>query len=226
MAHIAMPGSGDEDESAAAPRLSAGWEARRRRVSGHIEAAALRLFADRGYAEVTVEDVAAVADCSIRTVTRHFPTKEDLLLDFHRRKNQKLLETFTAFGPTRDPAAAIWKAWRELAKRSAAEFPAYSLWRAAAATAPEVMNRVDGERRRTLQKALTAIIASALDSDPDQDVRPGIIAATIESANTAVVDFWLRRGCVDDLDALYRMAETEVAPHLWTTNAHKDATHE
>ncbi|MFE2985663.1 TetR/AcrR family transcriptional regulator [Streptomyces sp. NPDC055092] len=219
MGHIDTPDGKDEPGTAAAPRLSAGWTARRRRVSGDIEATALRLFADRSYGKVSVEDVAEAAGCSIRTVTRHFPTKEDLLLNYNRRKNQMLLDTFAGIRPTRDPAADIWQAWRRLARRSEGDFPVYALWRAAAATAPEVMDRADGERRRSIQQALATVIATALELDPEDDIRPRMMAATIESANTVIVDFWLRRGCVDDLDALYRTATAEVAPSLWVSDA-------
>jgi AcrR family transcriptional regulator len=181
-------------------------------VSGNIEAVALRLFVDRGYPKVSVEDVAQGAGCSIRTVTRHFPAKEDLLLTFNRRKNQALLETFAGIRSSGDPAADIWQAWRGLARRFEDDFPAYALWRAAAATAPDVMDRADGECRRLLRHALAAVIATGLGLDPDEDLQPRVMAAAIESANTVIVDYWLSRGCADDLDALYRTSTAEVAP--------------
>ena len=45
-----------------------------------IRSAAVRLFMDRGFDEVSVEDVADAADVSPSTVYRNFPTKEDLIL--------------------------------------------------------------------------------------------------------------------------------------------------
>src|SRR5207253_785881 len=46
-----------------------------------ISQAATRLFLERGFDEVTVAEVARAAGVSSVTVFKHFPRKEDLLLD-------------------------------------------------------------------------------------------------------------------------------------------------
>src|SRR5580693_1822601 len=56
-------------------------ERRKRRTRQAIQKAALDLFAERGYRETTINDIAARADVAPRTVTLHFPTKEELLFD-------------------------------------------------------------------------------------------------------------------------------------------------
>ena len=53
-------------------------ERKKRAAREAIAAAALGLFARRGYDAVTVAEVAAAADVSEKTVFNYFPTKEDL----------------------------------------------------------------------------------------------------------------------------------------------------
>lgn len=47
--------------------------------------AANRLFADKGYLETSVEDIAEEADVAARTVYMHFPAKASILLDHFDR---------------------------------------------------------------------------------------------------------------------------------------------
>ena len=210
-----MRGPMAESDSPTAPNgkeegssLSPGWQVRHQRVSGNIEAVAQRLFAERGYAQVTIEDVAAQVGCSVRTVTRYFPTKDALLLAQRRRMNQVVLDAFEAVEPGENAAAAIWRVWMDLALRAAVlgELTAYLDWKHAASTAPEVVDRAEGEQRRTLQEVLSAIVAASLGADPEHDVRPRLVAATLESAHSALIAHWVRRGGVDDLQVLYRTA--------------------
>src|SRR5580704_11307565 len=54
---------------------------RKRRTRLAIQTAAFELFAERGYRETTINDIAERADVAPRTVTMHFPAKEELLFD-------------------------------------------------------------------------------------------------------------------------------------------------
>lgn len=67
-----------------------------------IRAAALELFDELGYDGATVEDIAARAGVSPRTVYRHFPTKDALILD---RSHEVLAEFLSAGAATGDLSA-------------------------------------------------------------------------------------------------------------------------
>lgn len=54
---------------------------RKQRTRRALQQAALSLFAERGYEETTVADIAERAEVGLRTFFFHFPTKEDVLFN-------------------------------------------------------------------------------------------------------------------------------------------------
>lgn len=68
---------------------------------------AARLFADLGYENVAVIDVAREADVSEQTVYNYFPTKRHLLLDRDEELRDRLTALIRARPPGVSPAAAI-----------------------------------------------------------------------------------------------------------------------
>jgi len=65
-------------------------ERRRTRTRHEIVEAALELFEKNGYDETTIDDVAAAAEVSPRTVFRLFATKEDLVFFRQSEEDEKL----------------------------------------------------------------------------------------------------------------------------------------
>lgn len=56
-------------------------ERKKARTRQAIADAALELFLERGFDQVTVKDVAEAADVSMSGLFKHFPTKESLVFD-------------------------------------------------------------------------------------------------------------------------------------------------
>jgi AcrR family transcriptional regulator len=79
-------------------------KARTRRV---IADAAARLFAERGYEQVTVSDVARAAEVSEQTVYNYFQTKEQLVTDLHEHFQEELDRLIRTRHPGTSSAAAI-----------------------------------------------------------------------------------------------------------------------
>jgi AcrR family transcriptional regulator len=87
---------------------SVGLRARRKQENRELIAAtAARLFADRGFENVAVIDVARAAEVSEQTVYNHFPAKEDLVLDRDEELRDRLVDRIRGRADGTSPAAAI-----------------------------------------------------------------------------------------------------------------------
>ncbi|EEH66294.1 transcriptional regulator, TetR family [Actinomyces urogenitalis DSM 15434] len=81
---------------------------RARRTRQALQAAALRLAAERGYEATTMEDVATAAGVSRRTVFNYFPTKADLFIRMPSSPEHEDIERFVASdGDLLDDLAAL-----------------------------------------------------------------------------------------------------------------------
>ena len=72
-----------------------------------IADAAARLFAERGYEQVAVSDVAHEADVSEQTVYNYFQTKEQLVTDLDQEFQDQVSRLIRTRAPGTTPAAAI-----------------------------------------------------------------------------------------------------------------------
>lgn len=83
-------------------------ERKKQRTREQIAEAARRLFAERGFAKVTVAEVARAADVSEQTVFNYFPTKEDLVYWRLGSFEDELLTTIREREPG-EPALAAFR---------------------------------------------------------------------------------------------------------------------
>jgi AcrR family transcriptional regulator len=74
-------------------------ERKKQRTREDIAAAAMALFTQRGFDDVTVADVARAADVSEKTVFNYFPAKEDLVTHRGPERVAGLVEAIRALPP-------------------------------------------------------------------------------------------------------------------------------
>jgi len=88
----------------ASPGLRERKKARTRRLIADV---AGRLFAERGYEQVAVSEVAREAEVSEQTVYNYFRTKEQLVIDRDQRIQDRLVDLIRTRAPGVSAAAAI-----------------------------------------------------------------------------------------------------------------------
>lgn len=87
------------------PPLPGLRERKKARTKATIQREALRLFSEHGYAETSVEQIAAAAEVSPSTFFRYFPTKEEVVLaEFI---DSRLVELFRTAPAELDPIPAL-----------------------------------------------------------------------------------------------------------------------
>jgi AcrR family transcriptional regulator len=182
------------------------WDRKRTIRVGEYERIAMQLFARHGYPNVTVDDIAAAAEVSARTLFRYFPTKEDFLLGYARRTVADMVERIDALETDPDPLRTAWAAIRAVYLEAPPHPEVLNLWRRAAAEAPEVVARATGERTRMVLDAVTAYCARSLGLDAIDDARPRIMAGRLVGVELAMIEAVGRStlGWADVLDVAER----------------------
>lgn len=70
-------------------------ERKKRRMREEISDVATRLFAERGFEQVTLAEIAAAAEVSVKTIFNHFGSKEELYFDRLGELRDALVATIT-----------------------------------------------------------------------------------------------------------------------------------
>lgn len=88
-----------------------------RATRARIAEAALQLFVSQGYAETTIDQIAAAANVGRRTVFRHFATKQAILLDHLVVRREAALQLLRERPPVEPPLVSLHAVLRELCEQ-------------------------------------------------------------------------------------------------------------
>jgi AcrR family transcriptional regulator len=163
-------------------------------------AAAVRLFAERGFEATTVDDIAAAVDVSPRTFFRYFPTKVDALFgDFPEREAR--MRAALAARPEGEP---IVETVRRVVLEFAGEFfadPQLFATRARLIFANPALRATGLERMARLEDVIAEAVAHELGAT-ETDVRPRLVGAAAMAAVRSTAATWAARGGHDDPRAI------------------------
>ncbi|SUA79654.1 DNA-binding transcriptional repressor FabR [Nocardia otitidiscaviarum] len=166
-------------------------ERQRRQIRADIQRAALELFAERGFDEVTTEQIAAAAGISPSTYFRHVRAKEDLLLDPVREGGAGIVPLLEERPAAEHADEALAQAI--LARSTALAASELEQWRAAFATAPHLLDRVTLIAPEHRQR-LIELVARRMSRDPEADSTPGLLVHLLLAAAEFGYLRWLRSG--------------------------------
>ena len=146
-------------------------ERRKRRTRQAIQTAALKLFAERGYRQTTINDIAERADVAPRTVTVHFPAKEELLFDAEPFTLDGLSKRLSERGPHESALEALrdWMAATMTQAETSGSEPDGHFWERRALRA-HIINAEPGlrGRARASNHPFERILAQAIGQDLGQ----------------------------------------------------------
>jgi AcrR family transcriptional regulator len=175
-------------------------EMRRRSTHEALRQAALKSFARKGFANVTVTELAAEAGVTERTFFRHFATKEAVLFQDYETQLEWLAEALAQRPATETMFDAVLA--------SVAAFPHdLEVVRQAATARAEL---IDADRIASHLRVVQSSFAEVL-TDFVRDRNPGVAnidlaaevaGSALAAALVVAVENWGRNGCLGDLGEL------------------------
>jgi AcrR family transcriptional regulator len=172
-------------------------EQRRRSTHEALRRAALASFARKGFANVTVTELAREAGVTERTFFRHFPTKEAVLFQDYETQVEWLSEALAQ----RPASESLFDA----VLASVASFPYDLEVVRQAATARSELISADriASHLRVVQSSFACVITDFVKNryrdTPDIDLVAEVAGACLAAALVVAVENWGRDGCTGDL---------------------------
>jgi AcrR family transcriptional regulator len=162
----------------------------RAQIRADIRRAAFRLFVERGYDDVTTEEIATAAGVSPRTFFRHVPTKEEVLLAPVRYGGAAIVILLEQRPATESPDVALINAI--ITRIRSFDEADCEEWREALLGAPGLLDKATihtaADKERTIK-----LVAERMGADPDTDSRPGLLVQLAFAAADFGFQQWVRQ---------------------------------
>ena len=157
-------------------------ERKKQQTRDKIARVALELFAERGYEQTTLAEIADAADVSTRTIFAYFESKEDILFCDEPAFYDSLKEALDA----RAAGVTTVDVLREFVLGAVSEDDSLKLRKKIVSDAKS-LRLAERARFAQAEELIAESIARDLDSGPG-DIRPALVAASMIAAFTAMRD--------------------------------------
>lgn len=154
---------------------------------------ATRLFAERGFDDVSVAEIARAADVSPRTFYRYFDSKESLVLG-HVDETSEMIRGALAQRPVGEPLMTSLREIVLMVVRSFEGDGELNQLRATLIATHPGLARRHLERQAVMETQLTPLLAERLGVTDPSDMRPALLAACATAAGRVGAANWIASG--------------------------------
>ncbi|MGW2233504.1 TetR family transcriptional regulator [Streptomyces sp. NPDC001759] len=196
------PATPDAPESAAGSRAAA----QRLKMRRELAAAAMELFATKGYEATTVDEIAAAAGVARRTFFRHFRSKEEAIFPDHDDTLVRAEAVLNAAPAHEHPLDTVCRGIKEVMRMYAARpeisVARYKLTREVPTLREAEIASVARYERLFTRYLLGHFDEHAHDDDANDDpLLAEVAASAVVTAHNHVLRRWLRAGGQGDVEA-------------------------
>ena len=190
-----------------------------------LRRAALELVAERGFANVTVEDIAEAAEVSPRTFFNYYASKEAVLFGGDRDRAAELCAGIATQAPGQPALDALRTVLAANADTLAEELrglggdPAHWLRQMKMARHDPLVRAAHAAQMAMIERAIADGLAARLGSDQETDPYPLVLAAASVGVFRACMAFWGGTGGTVDLAQLVEQAFQALADGLPESSA-------
>lgn len=192
--------SPDAPESAAGSRAAA----QRLKMRRELAAAAMELFATKGYEATTVDEIAAAAGVARRTFFRHFRSKEEAIFPDHDDTLVRAEAVLNAAPAHEHPLDTVCRGIKEVMKMYAAS-PAVSVERYRLTREVPTLREREIASVARYERLFTRYLLGHFDEQAHHDgnddpLLAEVAASAVVTAHNHVLRRWLRAGGQGDLE--------------------------
>ncbi|WP_407697935.1 TetR family transcriptional regulator [Streptomyces apocyni] len=190
----------------AAPENSAGSRAatQRLKMRRELAAAAMELFATKGYEATTVDEIAATAGVARRTFFRHFRSKEEAIFPDHDDTLIRAEAVLNAAPPHEHPLDTVCRGIKEVMKMYAAS-PTVSVERYRLTREVPTLREREIASVARYERLFTRYLLGHFDEQAHHDgnddpLLAEVAASAVVTAHNHVLRRWLRAGGQGDVE--------------------------